>query len=975
MHLSGSRRHATLHRRAAASASALTVAVAALLPGNAHAEPRPAPNTGSAQSTNRIDALGDNVDFFDSRESAGAGKALAARSARLSASPSSGVRALRKALGTQGILDIDPLTKTPRTVARLDGFLTGPSGMSARTIALRYVSFHRDAFGLSAADIAGLKLRKDYVDIAGTHHLSFVQSVRGVPVFGNGLKANVAKDGRLINVLGSPVPGVVDAGLGTAKITAEAARLRAASDVKVAPRAATASKPVGAAQATTFSTGDRAQLVVFQSLVGPRLAWQTLSYPDAKRLFLHVVDAANGRVLYRQSLTDSDNGLAWDNRPNAPKGGQQQLRDLTKPGWLPKNSPWLAGNVAHVYTDANDDNTAQKSEEILPVKPGSFAYGFTPFQAPTGLCSTTYPCSWDPAVRNSWQKNRAQDAVQLFYFLGKFHDHLAANPIGFTRAAGNFEAVDDDAVQGESLDGANTANGLPDPQHVDNANMSTPPDGTPPRMQMYLFHTPGDETDPFVATSSANEADVVYHEYTHGLSNRLVVDANGVSTLGNVQAGSMGEAWSDFYAFDFLVAQGFYTDTPAPGNLRVGEYVGRNQDLIRTMPIDCPVGSAAKACAGTPFSGPGGYTYGDFGHVIGFPEVHADGEIWAQTLWDLRKALGSKTTESLVTRAMELSPANPSFLDERNAILQADRVVDNGRNAAKIWKTFAARGMGFFAGVLNGDDAEPVEDFSLPPAANTPRGAVTGTVTDNFGKPAAGVPVTFGGHASGFPGDYAAVSDAAGKYTITGILPGTYPKVSAGGAGYDRVVRTLSVPSRSITVNWSVRRDWAALGGGAKVVSADGTDYSQYGCGPAAAFDQSLGSSWVVDTTLEGGAAVPQGVVVQLPAGVNVSEIDIDPGAPCIGDPTSGTKGYRVETSADGKAWTVAATGSFAVADQGRLNPVSLTGGTAAVAFVRVTILSPQVDGDLATACASADLPAGCVYTSLAEVGVYGTTS
>ena len=57
--------------------------------------------------------------------------------------------------------------------------------------------------------------------------------------------------------------------------------------------------------------------------------------------------------------------------------------------------------------------------------------------------------------------------------------------------------------------------------------------------------------------------------------------------------------------------------------------------------------------------------------------MHADGEIWGETLWDLRTALGSATTENLVTRAMELSPSNPSMLDERNAILQAD-LVDNG---------------------------------------------------------------------------------------------------------------------------------------------------------------------------------------------------------------------------------------------------------------------------------------------------------
>ena len=47
----------------------------------------------------------------------------------------------------------------------------------------------------------------------------------------------------------------------------------------------------------------------------------------------------------------------------------------------------------------------------------------------------------------------------------------------------------------------------------------------------------------------------MYHEYTHGLSNRLVVDADGNSTLNSIQAGAMGEAWSDCYAMDYLVNQ------------------------------------------------------------------------------------------------------------------------------------------------------------------------------------------------------------------------------------------------------------------------------------------------------------------------------------------------------------------------------------------------------------------------------------
>ena len=79
-------------------------------------------------------------------------------------------------------------------------------------------------------------------------------------------------------------------------------------------------------------------------------------------------------------------------------------------------------------------------------------------------------------------------------------------------------------------------------------------------------------------------------------------------------------------------------------------------------------------------AGAGGYTYGDFGKVFDGPEVHADGEIWAQTMWQLRQALiaahgattGVQHVRQLLTNGMRLSPDNPSFLDLRNAILQAD---------------------------------------------------------------------------------------------------------------------------------------------------------------------------------------------------------------------------------------------------------------------------------------------------------------
>ena len=179
-------------------------------------------------------------------------------------------------------------------------------------------------------------------------------------------------------------------------------------------------------------------------------------------------------------------------------------------------------------------------------------------------------------------------------------------------------------------------------------------------MQMYLFHDPTDPADPFIAGNSGDEADVVYHEYTHGLSNRLVVDADGISTLGNIQAGSMGEAWSDWYAMDYLVAKGLEKDTAAAGEVRGRQVRDGGRAPIRTEPLRLPGRRRRRrACPGTAGAGPGGYTYGDFGRIIGRPEVHADGEIWAQTLWDLRKAIGSKKAESLVTRAHGAVPGEP----------------------------------------------------------------------------------------------------------------------------------------------------------------------------------------------------------------------------------------------------------------------------------------------------------------------------
>ena len=967
-----------MRHRLVLSLLAVSMVVLFVLTGNVAARGKQAAKPGGETVAQNKAA------FFDSRQAPAAQLKLDARAAKLQSSPPAATASLQGSLGVEGFVTLDPLTGTVRDVGRTNGFLTGPSNATASSVALDYVTKNASAFGLTSQGLRALSLRKDYVSIDGTHHLFYVQKINGIPVFGDGLKVNVTKNGRVINVVGSPLANT-SVETASPSLGAEQAIGKARLDAGLAPGA---------------TGSDTARAVYFRTLGGTRLAYAA-TIGSGTQTYQSVVDAQTGRVLYRKSLVNYANGLVLDYYPNAPAGGTVHSVNLNQNGWLPQKATTLTGPNVHEYSDINDNNAPDGGEQTHP---GSYPIvTFSP-----AACVSGFPCTWDPETPNSWMTDKNQSAVQLFYFVNNWHDHLAAAPIGFTTTAGNFQG--NDPVLAENLDGAATGtksdNRLPDGAHIDNANFATPPDGQSGRMQMFLWHQPHfsfPAQDPFIAAMGSDEADIVYHENTHGLSNRLVVDANGNSTLGNGQSGAMGEAWSDWYAMDYLVDQGLQQDSSAPGQVRIGNYVGWGNDLIRTQPIDCPVGSSSPACPGGATGHTGGYTYGDLGHIIGQVEVHADGEIWGETLWDLRDALGSQITEDLVTRAMELSPDNPSMLDERNSILQADEVDFGGAHHDAIWSVFANRGMGYFAGSLSGDDSHPVEDFSLPPAPNSPSGNLTGTVTDaDTSQPVEGAVVAFGGHDSGFPGDLVGISDANGNYAVNDIFFGDYPDVSASAPGYDPVVvpGKLTITQPTTTHDFQLRRDWAALSGGGSITDFSGPDFSGFGCGPTGAIDQSQGNGWGSVTNSAGvddGTTSPEHIVVKLPVAVDISELDVNPSNTC-GDPgSSSVRGFVIETSTDGVTFTQAATGVFYAANRGHLNPVALSGTQTGIQYVRFTFLNPQVPlGGFgactdATSCGadpndSSGVAAhcgpgkdngfgGCTFTDMSEIEVFGHPS
>ncbi|MGW6280994.1 M36 family metallopeptidase [Kribbella sp. NPDC055071] len=963
---------------AVTAVSAATV-LAVTAASGANAAPTAGPPTGKAKAAQTdTPASKDRKGNYDARTPSA--KTTYARSAKVAGKESAASEKFRNSLGTQGVVELDPNTGTPAQVTKLDGFLTGKSAKKAADITLDYVKAHPEVFKLSTADLTTLKLRKDYVDDLGTHHVFWSQVVDGIEVFGNGLKSNVTKNGQLISIMGSPVAGLTAqaqtrSAEAAPQVTADGARTAAAEDVDAKLNTATA-KTAGVS--TTWSNGDTAKQVWFHTADGLRKGWLTYVNAGNAKIYNHVIDAATGSLLYRKDLIAEGNGdaLVQDNYPGAPKGGTQRVENLIYNKWLPKNAKTLLeGTSVAAFADINDDNLPNTGETVkVPGTATGGEYKLVPFQNSSSFCSAAFICTWDPAKPTSWRTNLNQDVTNAFYLASNFHDWLAKPPISFTPAAGSFDAAGGDPVHLNALDGAATgANGGPDANHDDNANMGTPPDGTSPTMQMYLWHSPGksDAQEPWVPASGANDASILYHEYTHGLSSRLVIDATGNNTLNSIQAGSMGEAWSDFYAMDYLVSHGLEKDTTAPGEVLEGKYVSHG-DLFRTQAIDCRVKAVSPNCI-QPDGSKGGYTYADFPTIGGRPEVHASGEVWAQTLWDLRERFGRSYALSIITRAMELSPSDPTMLDMRNAIVQADLVASGGKNAGIIWQVFANRGMGWYAGVVDGGDPYPAEDFHKPPTGATT--TLTGTVKDkDTGAPVAGALVYIGGHSSGYAGDYAGSTDAAGKYTITGVAPGSYPKVVVSAPGYELVVQPVTVKAGS-AANFVPRRNWASASGGGTVAGFNGPDYSDFGCGPGGAIDNAQGTGWGSTTGDDDGnptgTMIPKHVDIKLPATVTVTGFNVDPSATCGDSGTASTGQYRIETSADGTTWATAQEGTFTTANQGKYNLLAPSGNATGVQYVRFWMLSPQVP-NFSTTCPGSTT-SGCSFTDMTEIQVFGT--
>ncbi|HEX2079647.1 MAG TPA: M36 family metallopeptidase [Longimicrobium sp.] len=296
-----------------------------------------------------------------------------------------------------------------------------------------------------------------------------------------------------------------------------------------------------------------------------------------------------------------------------------------------------------------------------------------------------------------------QKILNIFYFCNYMHNFFYM--LGFDEAS-NFQEVN---FLGNGLPGdAVVARAHPGPVEG-TANMLTLADGQRALMNMGLVSRTNRHT--------ALDADVVFHEFVHGVSNRLVGGRRDARGLQQPQSRGQGEGWSDYFA---LTVQSYGTDQngrPRPDRLVTGDWVTGLNTGIRSAPYD----------ENYPF------TYGHVGTRL--TRVHDIGEVWCATLMQMNRNLGALLGSreaghelgwQLVVDGMKLTPANPSFLSSRDGILAALEArrragalpeVEGGHTAIlrAVWQAFARFGMGPGARSVGASLSGIREDRSMPP--------------------------------------------------------------------------------------------------------------------------------------------------------------------------------------------------------------------------------------------------------------------
>ncbi|ORX83846.1 extracellular metallo proteinase 3 [Anaeromyces robustus] len=299
-------------------------------------------------------------------------------------------------------------------------------------------------------------------------------------------------------------------------------------------------------------------------------------------------------------------------------------------------------------------------------------------------------------------------ATNVFVLTNKLHD--VYYKFGFNEQFGNFQ-VNNFGKGGAGNDPVKVL--IQDRSGSNNANFATPVDGYSPKMRLYPFTSKKPEKD------SALVNQIMIHEYSHGVTQRITGGPDKTSCLSSDESNALSEGWSDFFA----IAMELNSTNTRNDSFKMFEWL--YGDMARSKPI----------CSDTNVND---LTYNSLSYSSkGRLECHMGGEVWVnalnEVLWNFIEKYkisndvseGEITSNSegnvlaiqIVIDALKIQPCNPTFLEARDAIVLAQKQRFNKKDLhCFIWKGFAKRGMGVNAKPPSqeGDQIVYTNDFEIP---------------------------------------------------------------------------------------------------------------------------------------------------------------------------------------------------------------------------------------------------------------------
>ncbi len=538
--------------------------------------------------------------------------------------------------------------------------LTRPSSALPEEIARQHLRSVAADLSLTVSDLDSVYVAKQYrTEHNGVTHIVFRQRFRGVDVLNAEWVVNLDRDGRVLNAGGNLYPAPrperqlpVRAGAFTAVRSAVASVNPSLKD-RFAPFES--SQPPRQRGGIRFTRGALARdveggMVWYAHRGDLRPAWSFfVADTDQVHRYAVTVDDESQTVLGKQPLTFFQQAPTT---PPAPRGlvfDQESPQPNPNPGVLLTAPPPI---VPRVVTGFQGDPVASplgwtdgKATAGNNVIAGENLAG-TNFISPTPTLSVNGDFSFPLQLGPGFLPLNYPDAAvtNLFYWMNRAHDlHYQ---YGFDEQSGNFQmhnfgrgGTEGDPIFAYAHYGAQLTGAGEFENSFFSLNGSTD-DGTQPEVAMFLSGGSGPLND--VLTDGAYDALVMIHEYTHGVSTRLARQV--YSTF---QGASMGEAWSDFFGAEYTTPDG----APPNGIYPSAQYFIQAWGTgIRTRPYSTDMTVDPL-------------TYANLGHVRYYPEVHSDGEIWFESLWEIRANLiaqfgdaeGRKRVRQLVIDGMKLA--------------------------------------------------------------------------------------------------------------------------------------------------------------------------------------------------------------------------------------------------------------------------------------------------------------------------------